>query len=398
MFEAIVTLAHANLSIHRWTKYGGDRLTLYHYGRAIAKLRRAISDDLEYREDAILFSIMALMGVDYLLNNLVAFHANLVGLRGLVALRGGLDALGWPTLLKPWILALESFWSYLSHQSHLVKGRGFTTVTPTGLTDTPSIFRSINPVQKIEEIFPKLPIGFRPLAEKRRLGLDVLNLIHQMAGLDLLLYHAPPSAFIHHDGVRKFTSFRTREGHEITVASNLQLCEQLARLLADPNLTFLEKVCCIGIFIILLGSTRSEQLSPIYFTQLQHHAGELLEITLDDDDPAARDLVAWAIFTLASTMVPFRLSASPKIYQGDLRFALAVKVVSHFSANRTWKEMRESLCLFLSCDACLGTWKNVWDLGMECRYLEPNIGYVLDHPPTQELSPKPQPLSLWPTR
>ena len=39
--------------------------------------------------------------LQYLLGNLASFEAHLKGLRKIVRMRGGIDALGWPTLLKP---------------------------------------------------------------------------------------------------------------------------------------------------------------------------------------------------------------------------------------------------------------------------------------------------------
>ena len=365
MFEAIIALAQANSSISQWTDQSGDRFTLYHYGQAIARLRQAISSTQESMEDAVLFAIMALMGVNYLLNDLRAFHTNLLGLRSLVSLRGGLDALGWPTLLKPGLVALESFWAYLSHQPHLLQGQIVMSVTPAAMINVSSTFRRADPVPPVEEMLPHLPAGFRALAEQRRLGGSLLHLIHHIAEYDLSLQHAVPTHLTHRGGVRKFANFKTPDGRKVTVASNLHFCEQLAKLLATSELNLLEKVFCIGAFIVLLGSAQTEQFSPIYFTQLQHHAGELLEIPLDENDPAATDLVAWTIFNVVSTMVPSRLSVLPDNYQDDLRFALTVKVVGHFSATRTWEDMQTALRMFIWSDACVSGWRDVWDLGME---------------------------------
>lgn len=365
MFEATIALAHASSSISHWTDQSGDRLTLYHYGQAISRLRYAITNVREYMEDAILFAIMALMGVDYLVNNLTAFHANLIGLRQLVSLRGGLEALGWPTLLKPGLLSLESFWTYISHQPHLVQQQTVARTMPTAIMEVSATPCLMSPIPSFESMLSKLPAGFRALGEQRRLGEDLLYLIYQIAEFDLPLESAPATFFTHRDGVRKFTHFRTSDGQDVTVASNLHVCEQLARLLSNPELTPLEKVCCIGIFIGRLSSTRTEQLSPIYFTQLQHHAGELLDVPLDDADPAAMNLVAWTIFNVASTMGPVKSSGLPNNYHDDLRLALAVKIVDYFSATRTWEEIQIFLRMFLGSDTCLIAWKNVWILGME---------------------------------
>ena len=365
MFEAIIALAQANSTVNRWTDQTGDRLTLYHYGQAIARLRQAISSAQESMEDAVLFAIMALMGVNYLLNDLRAFQANLLGLRRLVDLRGGVDALGWPALLKPGLVALESFWAYLSQQPHLLQGQSAISATAGAKIDLTPTLHSVGPIPAVEEMLPRLPAGFRVLAEQRRLGRSLVYLIHQISAYDLSLQHAVPTYLIHRGAVRKVTNFKTPDNREVTVASNLHFCEQLASLLATSELNSLEKVFCIGAFIVLLGSARTEQLSPIYFTQLQHHAGELLEIAMDENDPVAADLVAWSIFNVASTLVPSKLSSLPNNYQDDVRFALTVKVVTHFSATRTWDDMQRALQRFIWNDGCGSSWKHVWDLGLE---------------------------------
>ena len=366
MFEAIIALAQANSSISEWNDRRADRLTLYHYGQAIARLRQAISSAQESQEDAVLFAIMALMGVNYLLNDLTAFHANLLGLRRLVDLRGGVESLGWPNLLKPALVALETFWGYISHQPHLLL-QDQTTITsmPAPMIDISTEPLSADAVPTVEEMLPQLPAGFRPLAEQRRLGRNLLHLIHQISDYDLSLQHTVPTFLNHSDGVRKFTNFKTPDHRDVTVASSLHFCEQLANHLATSDINLLEKVFCIGAFIVLLGSARTEQLSPIYFTQLQHHTGELLEIALDADDSAAADLLAWTIFNVASTMVPPTLSALPDGYRDDLRFALTVKVVEHFSVTRSWDDMQSALRRFIWSEACVSAWRSVWNLGME---------------------------------
>jgi hypothetical protein len=39
-----------------------------------------------------------------MMNDIVAFEMHLGGLRQIVALRGGVDQLGWPTILKPYLI------------------------------------------------------------------------------------------------------------------------------------------------------------------------------------------------------------------------------------------------------------------------------------------------------
>lgn len=352
MFESILALAHSNLAIIG-AGQDFDRRSMYHYGQAVSLLRIALSGDSI--EDAVLFAIMALMGVNYLWNDLLAFQSNLTGLRHIVALRGGLNALAWPSLLKPGILTLESFWTYLSSQTHLLEQSTLPAIT---------IDVKIELEANIGTPSTNLPVGFRVLAEQRRLNPYLTQIIQREADFDASLSRTPPTSFVYGNSVRKFANLRTRNGDEVNLASNLQTSGELARLLASPKLTQLEVICCVGMFINVLCTTRTEQLSPVYFAQVQHHAKQLLDYELTDNDPAARDLVAWTIFNVASTMVPSRFARPLKMHQDDVRLDLAVKVVKAFSTS-TWEDMKSLLRQFICSDICIDVFQNVWDIGLQ---------------------------------
>ena len=63
MFEALIALAQANLTIHRWAD-GPDKDALFHYSRSLQRLRELLSQQQGHEHDSILFAIIALMGVD----------------------------------------------------------------------------------------------------------------------------------------------------------------------------------------------------------------------------------------------------------------------------------------------------------------------------------------------
>lgn len=63
MFEAVIALAQANLTIHRWVD-GPDKDALLHYNRSLQRLRKTLSQKDGHTQDSILFAIIALMGVD----------------------------------------------------------------------------------------------------------------------------------------------------------------------------------------------------------------------------------------------------------------------------------------------------------------------------------------------
>ena len=64
MFEALIALSQANLTIQKWGMEGPDRDALYHYSRSVNRLRELLSQQHGYAQDSVLFAIVALMGVD----------------------------------------------------------------------------------------------------------------------------------------------------------------------------------------------------------------------------------------------------------------------------------------------------------------------------------------------
>ena len=71
LFESIVALAQMNLTAKAWAgnshdtgSIAPDRAALFHYGRALARLRELLNDENALREDAVLFAIATLMGID----------------------------------------------------------------------------------------------------------------------------------------------------------------------------------------------------------------------------------------------------------------------------------------------------------------------------------------------
>jgi len=64
MFEAIIALSQANLTIQNWALNGPDKDAMYHYSRALHRLRNILLEPDGYVKDSVLFAIVALMGVD----------------------------------------------------------------------------------------------------------------------------------------------------------------------------------------------------------------------------------------------------------------------------------------------------------------------------------------------
>ncbi|KPI42793.1 uncharacterized protein AB675_2033 [Cyphellophora attinorum] len=355
MFQATVALALADATAHTWTDEYASPDVLYHYGRSLSTLRRSLEDAQALHDDALLFAIMALIGIDYLLNDLASLGAHLKGLRHVIGLRGGLEAVGFPLLLKPAVLSVESFYSYIYQQPHLISDRSAQSVLPSSVGEpSPGEDETQNMLQVI-------PPGYHTLVGRSPQSPRVLSIVFSLAETDAQLHHDMPTSFAYREGVRKFLNFNDTSGKPVTVASALHCCGELAKLLVGPEMSQVERSCCIAMFIYLLGFSRSEQLSSVYFTQLQHHTQELLDMPLRDEDQEGTELIGWAMFVVSSTLLPITAREGMGVDNADKRYALALRTVEYFSRQRTWDMMAVALQDFIWNDTCMISWKNLWD-------------------------------------
>ncbi|KIY04211.1 uncharacterized protein Z520_00904 [Fonsecaea multimorphosa CBS 102226] len=77
-----------------------SRAALYHLNNAVVQLREALQDPETSTSDIVLATIFPMAVVYRMLNDHAAFDAHVQGVRRIVALRGGLDYLGWSGFLK----------------------------------------------------------------------------------------------------------------------------------------------------------------------------------------------------------------------------------------------------------------------------------------------------------
>jgi hypothetical protein len=377
MFQSVVALALADLTISSWTHRSPDADVLHHYGEAISKLRSALLNEDQLHEDALIFAIMALIAVDYLIGNLPSFRAHLYGMRRIIQLRGGIDALGWQAYLRPGIISLESFWQYLCgqpHLSHLTTTSTPTTVDSSASTQQPPTpppppmlqfpLDNPNPTEAPAQIQASLPSGFRGLATRKLLSAPLTHTIHALLQTERGYSYDRPTTHIHPDGIRKFLNFKDQHGRPITTATTLRFSERIAVLLSSPNLTptHVDRLCCIALFFYLLGFTRAEQCSQIYAAQLRHYTAELsrLDFAHEQKDPEIQALMAWAMFMVASTLLPVVVGPSMSRVD-DVRSELAVKVVTWYWPRNDWQDMERLFSGFVVNESCIETWRALWE-------------------------------------
>ncbi|KIW69955.1 hypothetical protein PV04_02267 [Phialophora macrospora] len=347
MFEALVALAQANLTAHRWSD-GPDKDALFHYSRSLQRLREVLSQQHGYAPDAILFTIIALMGVDFMMNDIVAFEMHLGGLRQIVALRGGVDQLGWPTILKPYLIGMESFWAYMAKNN--TKELLHSIPSPSYLDLQHPYHRY--PVAGLDELISPLPAGFRALALHYRLSVPVMTLvnrvvtssryINQVEGRFGAVSPGPPNA------------------------ANMQETEYAVRLLACTDLTLVERSVCIGMLTSILDRTRTERFSPLYIQHMRYHAEELClwQDMFEDRDRDLAEFYLWVAIDIAGTMMPPKIPFLPRDYKEDARFRLLMVVMQKYG-HLGWTQALAILEKFIAEPRGVESWHNSWKLGVK---------------------------------
>lgn len=116
MFELMVTLAQASRLARQGKGREPTRDVMIHYGKGVEALRMKMGTTSAYADDASILAVMGLLGIavsccwltintqtdakQLIYNDFAGFGTHLMGLRRLVAMRGGLDNLGWQGFIK----------------------------------------------------------------------------------------------------------------------------------------------------------------------------------------------------------------------------------------------------------------------------------------------------------
>ncbi|ETN43052.1 uncharacterized protein HMPREF1541_02210 [Cyphellophora europaea CBS 101466] len=383
MFETIVALSHANLFVSTWTDHCPDSQTLFHYGSALKRLRSQIAseDPGISAHDAVLFAIVALMGIDFLMSDMVTFQTHLSGLRRLVALRGGIEFLGWPSLLKPSIVGLETFWTYICSAPNLLRANipiTATPIEPISLSPSPQMpSTNINhcgysdAYNDMSSLIASLQPGYRRLALECNLSPCIIDLVHKVLHFDINLHHYPNGMTRYGQPILSSNAFASSQGTPLVSAANLAVTEYAAAALASPQRTPIERLICISLLTTLLDMTRHEKLSPLYAQQLRLFEEEVLAYPLDDSEPAVRDLVAWLSLNLGQRILWPPAKALPPGWRDDRCTAMVMKVVRHFSGRWSYERLQKDVLMgFVWTDACQGGMKMAWNLGLDVLRLE----------------------------
>jgi hypothetical protein len=190
-----------------------------------------------------------------------------------------------------------------------------------------------------------LPSGFRELTLNYRLSVPVITLLHRVVTKQAYI-----NQVVGIKGAREIN------------AANLQEAEYCVRLLACTDLTVIERACCIGVLIAVLGCTRSERFSPLYTQKIRHHSMELLSWQAKFADTDLADCFLWVSLDLAGTMFPQGHTCVPSKFRNDSRYLLLMATVGRYQHLR-WEDVVIIMRRFLWTLPRLQSCHSAWQLG-----------------------------------
>ncbi|KAK5061233.1 hypothetical protein LTR84_007775 [Exophiala bonariae] len=347
MFETIVTLSRARLALNNFPQGQVDHLTMYHYGQCLGKLRKLVDDGESDLEDATLFAILALICVEYIRNDLVAFQVHLHALRRIVSSRGGVDALGWPKLLRPSIVSLEYFWSDFCQQ-----------------TDPANSTRPVLEILTPGELIDSIPSGFRLLALQKRLRSDIIVLLSRVRDM-----HLPTSNEDSHDDDPTTTKW-----HEVSsprddtniprmaTDSSLLVVQYCQKLLGEVGLSKIERACCIALLMTLLAGSSDEPCWEISTQNIEKYIHELMPISLEEHDEHAANLLAWVCLSTATVVISPRENTPGSPFECEpICWSILEKVVLYFCRSRSLGGTKVIMRRFILTAACEKVLESAWN-------------------------------------
>ncbi|OAP64314.1 hypothetical protein AYL99_00286 [Fonsecaea erecta] len=154
-------------------RQGAKEVLLSQRNDVIRELRERISSPESCASDAVMMTILLLVGTELLHDNIDAMGTHLGALRHIIQLRGGMESPSLSKWVKIPLLQFENFLNY-RHFDH-VKSSSFGGASPMAEVSR----RQPSPVSR--ERLAKLPPGFTELFRSTAVKVQVLHLVERMA-------------------------------------------------------------------------------------------------------------------------------------------------------------------------------------------------------------------------
>lgn len=300
MFETMIALSSANMTVSHWKNGQVDRVTLQHYGSAVRRLRNMISKNNveDATSESTLLAISALMGIEYLSHDLMAFEAQIGGLRQLVQLRGGVGSFSSTSPVPRIIDAVETYWTYICCENLLPRWH-VVTVSPLPVSNV--VLPTVEATSELQEEIAALPPGFRRLAQKHSFAPEVVMLIKRFSQFDTAqsqtdMRMARPGTILPPMGPRgPAPNVRTE---------NTCIGEHIAAVMVSGSLSDIEHVVCATLFAFTIAFVTLDGLFPAAQAQLNSSYDEVMRFSLNDDEDTLRDFFTWSAMMIGGTMFP----------------------------------------------------------------------------------------------
>lgn len=307
---------------------------IYHRGNALRMLRQALVKPDAEVEDAILFTVVALLAFDMIYMDWTSFEAHLKGLRQLIKIKGGADNLGW----HGW-LSSTYIWAELCWQDRKIEiAKQHFQQAPEALTYPahpyfPALCATIS----------ALPEGFRDLALSSRLSLQVIHHLDKVTQWMKSLVQSPAEK---------------RDSNSAYV-EELQLAHQTRILLETCSLTQEENLACVGAIGFII--THDDRV------QTDRHPKGLTDFIPDPEclssEIQLRNVTLWMALVVAAAK---HNGTTPLQSQS----ALLDHVVAQYWYNNDWAHIQARVSSFFCTEGLERRWKICWERALERRAQE----------------------------
>lgn len=329
-FHGAVALSQAYFEKRQDPTAGPSPQVAFHRQKAASLLRTELAHLRGAPEDGALMTVLALACLDVVYR--ADRMANRKGLALIVALKGGLDKLGFRGLVKAYLVQFDYFWMLETGAGSIFPfaKRKSNRSYPTHPFDSDTLALVVS-----------LPPGFAAIARQSTLGLDVLRILSRMT-LFLRSQVTRPSPGTEQDSAA--------EGQDYPDILDVCSCLHASPLTEHS----LEKNICLAI-ILFSCDTHSQRGSTSKLTPYRGTRQELtrsLPLTRDRNTEERNCLIWVWMIALGSWKMDRDL--------GHGSLSLTQRFFDRFEESRSWNVVETAMRQFFWYEPLADEWQSTW--------------------------------------
>ncbi|KIW66113.1 hypothetical protein PV04_08317 [Phialophora macrospora] len=303
--------------------------SLEHYNKALMLLRSRIAEPSAAYNDAVFWSIIALLINDQEREDWHSYGVNLGGIRRMIQLRGGAETL---RSLQDRSYSLY-LWAESCYAKHGDPNDSTTADELEGPYEAPEF--DVPPEKALSSLRQYSPAFFQ-IAKQYSLTCPTI------CALDMTL--------------RWLSTHTIAEGSEVP-QDQTKVRATLAKtwhiLLCRSVPKEMERLVCLGLFALIIG------LTPLSLVERYPHvlSRHLLELDGMCITAASEDCALWTGLVLA--WMPLNVGLVPKT-----RWRLLQRVIARRPVGKNWKEARDIACQFYMTESLESQWQECWELAI----------------------------------